>query len=91
MAKNSKHSLKVGTSYIVRTVTYHYTGKLKAVTDSDIVLSDAAWISDSGRWATALKDGTLSEVEPYPGECIISRAAIVDASVWAHQLPREQK
>lgn len=94
MASN-KHSLKVGKSYIVRTVTSHqtrlYTGKLKVVTDSDIVLADAAWIADSGRWADALSKGTLKEVEPYPGEVIISRAAIVDASEWKHPLPREQK
>lgn len=89
MAK--EHSLVVGKSYFIRTVTFHYTGKLKAVTKSDLVLSDAAWIADSGRWADALKNGTLNEVEPYPGEVVISRAAIVDASEWKHPLPSAQK
>jgi hypothetical protein len=56
-----------------------------------LVLADAAWIADTGRWSTALATGRLHEVEPYPGEglCIVSRAAIVDVAVWDHPLPRE--
>ncbi len=85
------HSLKIGTCYLIRTVTMMYTGRLIAVTDSDLVLEDAAWIADSGRYADALEKGTLNEVEPYPNEVIVSRAAIVDAAEWTHDLPREQK
>lgn len=85
------HSLKLGTSYLIRTVTMMYTGKLIAITDSDLVLADAAWIADSGRYADALEKGTLNEVEPYPNEVIVSRAAIVDAAEWTHDLPRAQK
>jgi hypothetical protein len=87
----AKSAYKVGEKYIVRTVTFHFTGKLKLLTDGEMVLSDAAWIADSGRWTQALKDGTLSEVEPYPGDVIISRASIVDVCVWTHDLPRLQK
>jgi hypothetical protein len=84
-------SLQVGEKYFVRTVTYHYTGRIAKITPTDIVLDDAAWIADSGRFAKALESGELSEVEPFPGRCIISRAAIVDASPWHHDLPRETK
>ena len=92
-AKNSgnTHSLEIGEKYIIRTVTYHYTGRLAEVTDSDIVLDDAAWIADSGRWAEALETGELSEVEPFPGSVIIARGAIVDASRWSQDLPRTTK
>jgi hypothetical protein len=52
-------------------------------------LSDAAWIADTGRWSAALATGKLSEVEPYPDLCIVSRAAIVDVAPWLHPLPRD--
>ena len=89
--QSSQHSLPVGENVFVRTVTYHYTGKLVRITASDIVLESAAWVADSGRWSEALKTGVLNEVEPFPGAVIINRAAIVDVSVWNHALPRDVK
>lgn len=85
------HSYKIGEKYIIRTVTFHYTGRIAAITDTDIVLDEAAWIADTGRWADALKNGTLNEVEPYPGGCIIQRDNVIDAALWSHDLPRDQK
>ncbi len=84
-------SMVVGEAYLIRTVTYFYTGRVTHVTDSDIELSDAAWIPDTGRFGDALKSGKFHEVEPYPDKCYVSRAAIVDFSIWMHLLPREQK
>jgi hypothetical protein len=82
----------VGKSLFIRTVTYHYTGRLEQVTDDVLVLSEVAWIADSGRFAQALATGVLSEVEPYPtGPVIVPRAVIVDVSEWNHPLPRSQK
>lgn len=85
------HSFKVGESYLIRTVTMHYTGRVIAITDSDIVLVDAAWIADTGRYHNSLVEGTLSEVEPYPDGVCVSRSCIVDFVVWKHPLPRGQK
>ena len=79
---------RVGDVVFVRTVTYHYTGRISAIYAGEIVLEDAAWIADSGRFGAALATGELSEVEPYPGSVIVSRGAIVDVSAWAHPLPR---
>ena len=93
-SERKSHSLQIGQAYFVRTVTHYYTGRLVTVTDSDIVLRDAAWIADTGRFADALKTGTLNEVEPYPDPnigVVISRGAIVDATIWNHPLPMEQK
>jgi len=88
----SSHSLvQIGTAVLIRTVTMYYTGRVKAVSASEIELDEAAWIADCGRFADALRTGTLKEVEPYPGCCIVSRGAIVDVSPWNHPLPREQK
>lgn len=89
MDKN--HSYEIGQNYFVRTVTYHYTGRLIGVTSTDIVLADAAWVADSGRFANALATGELSEVEVYPDAVIIQRTAIVDSCLWNHSLPRETK
>ena len=84
--------LEVGKSYFIRTVTYHYTGRLERVTpDGFLVLSDCAWIADSGRFNNALKTGELSEVEPMPGHVGISAQSIVDVSLWGHRLPTEVK
>ena len=85
------HSLKVGEAVFIRTVTHHYTGRIVAVTDSDILLEDAAWIADDGRFFTALSTGVLNEVEPFPFGCAVGRGAIVDVSPWRHSLPKEQK
>ena len=84
-------SLKIGVCYLIRTVTHYYTGRIKSVSPTDVVLQDAAWIPDTGRYSDALRTGTLAEVEPYPNEVIISCAAVVDAAEWKHPLPREQK
>ena len=87
----SNHSIEIGQKYLIRTVTMMYTGRVIAVTNSDIVLEQAAWIADSGRYATALADGTLNEVEPYPDRVVVSRDALVDFAHWDHDLPRKQK
>ena len=87
----ANHSFELGKCYLIRTVTMYYTGRLSRITETDLVLEDAAWIADTGRFATALKTGSLNEVEPFGDPVILPRGAIVDATIWAHPLPREQK
>jgi len=83
---------QIGTAYHIRTVTQYFTGRLTQVTRQELVLEDAAWIADAGRFADALTSGSVSEVEPYPtGKVIIGRGSIVDACEWSHDLPRDQK
>lgn len=84
---------KVGDNYFIRTVTHILTGKLTGIDAHEITLTDAAWIADTGRYANAIKDGTLGEVEPYPDgvEVAVGRSSLVDATKWAHALPRLQK
>lgn len=83
---------KIGENYFIRTVTHYLTGKLLRVTAKELVLKDAAWIADTGRFMDAIKHGKLNEVEPYPdGELVVGRGSIIDAVVWTHALPREQK
>jgi hypothetical protein len=82
----------IGMSYLIRTVTMINTGKLLSVTPHELVLTDAAWIADTGRFADALKTGNFNEIEPFPdGIVIIGRGAIVDACPIKFPLPRVQK
>jgi hypothetical protein len=85
--------LRVGNNVLIRTVTHYYTGRVEVLTESEIVLSSAAWIVDTGRFSTALSTGKLGETEPFPGAGVVSigRGALVDAADWAFELPRSQK
>lgn len=80
----------IGKNVLVRTVTHYYTGRL-AGAGAWLALEDAAWIADTGRFSDALANGTLAEVEPYPGSCLVSAGAVVDVSLWGHKLPRTRK
>lgn len=81
-AKSDDSHWEIGKPYLIRTVTMIDTGRLVAVTDKELVLEDAAWVADTGRFAEALKKAEYSEVEPFPqGRVIISRGAIIDAVV----------
>lgn len=87
------HPFQIGKNYFIRTVTHHLTGRLVKVTSKELVLQEAAWIADDGRFHDALKTGKLNEVEPFPqGEdVIVGRGSLIDAVIWKHALPKEQK
>ena len=79
----------IGKSFYFRTVTYHCVGKIVRFIGNLAVLSDASWVADSGRFMGAIKEGTLSEVEPV-GDMMVSLSALVDLFPWKHKLPKEQ-
>lgn len=88
----SKHPYQIGKNYFIQTVTHYYTGRLLEVLKDELVLEDAAWIADTGRFSDFIKDGKFNEVEPYPtGNLIIGRGSLVQAFEWSHKLPKEQK
>lgn len=89
--KTSKNPLAIGETVIIRTVTFYYTGRIVAVGSAFVVLDDAAWIPDTGRWSTALQTGQLAAVEPYPSLVSVSMGSIVDVAPWSHELPRIAK
>jgi len=90
--EDDSHPYRIGEKYLIRTVTMIYTGKLKSVYKNELVITGAAWVADTGRFAEALEKGKLNEVEVYPeGDVIVGRGAIVDVAVWCHPLPRETK
>lgn len=86
------HPFQIGKQYLIRTVTFHFTGRLVAVFDTELVLEDVAWIADDGRFADAVAKGSFNEVEPYPdGPVIVGRGSIIDAALFNPALPRSQK
>jgi len=95
-SKSTKHPYKIGQAYLIRTVTCHWVGKLEAVYEQEIVLSEASWIANTGRFNECLKDSmenlNNAEIEPvFKGNTILGRAAFIDVNEWHHKLPREVK
>lgn len=82
---------QIGKPYFIRTVTYFCTGRVKDIVGQFLVLDEAAWIADTGRFSDALAKGVMSEVEPIEGEMFVNTNSITDAFPWGHKLPREQK
>ena len=84
---------KVGQCYFIRTVTMALLGRLIQVTDRELVLEEASWIADTGRFADFLQGKFKNEleVEPFPDKVIVGRGSIVDACAWQNKLLREQK
>lgn len=74
---------EVGKSYLIRTVTHYLHGRVVTVGAQEIVLDNAAWIADTGRFADFLKGSPTQslEIEPFPvgSLVIVGRGAIVDA------------
>lgn len=87
----SKNPLRVGNAVFVRAVTHYYTGRIVEITKDEIVLDEAAWIADSGRFEAALRTGVLNEIEPFPSPVAVGRGAIVDVTDWTRELPRSVK
>ena len=77
---NGSHPWQIGKCYVIRTVTMMNYGKLVAVHGQELVLEDAAWIADSGRFHDFLKDpNKCNEMEPFTAPIIVGRGSIIDA------------
>jgi hypothetical protein len=82
---------EIGEKYLIRTVTMYLTGIVRDINEKELLLSNAAWIADTGRFHDALKNGTFSEIEPFIDDVIVNRESIVDATKWRFELPLTQK
>ena len=82
--------LEVGQQVFIRTVTYHYTGRVLDVVGGAVVLEKACWIADSGRYSEFIRSGEPEESEQYLNAVWISLATIVDWTLIA-QLPEGTK
>ncbi len=74
------HPYEIGKVYLIRTVSMIDTGRVVEVTAQEIVLEDACWVADTGRFSDALKSCNFNETEPFPdGRVIINRSSVIDA------------
>jgi hypothetical protein len=81
----------VGKAFFFRTVTYHIIGKVVKVLPMGILqLEKASWVADSGRFAQAIKNGVLNEVEPL-GIWFVTIHSCTDFGPWIHSLALKQK
>lgn len=81
----------VGDKVFLRTVTHHLTGRVKKIVGKFLVLEDAAWIADNGRFMNFIQEGKANEVEPVMCDVIVNTDSLIDGYEWRHALPREQK
>ena len=83
---------EVGKSYLIRTITMIDVGKVKAIIGNFIILTDASWIGDTGRFSECLsKCYVFNEVELFKHDVFINTSSIVDATLWPYTLPTESK
>jgi hypothetical protein len=80
----------VGKAWLFRTVTYFTVGTVTQRIGNFLLLSDASWVADTGRFMSTIKNGTLNEVEPV-GIQGLNLDAVVDFFPWIHKLPTDQK
>ena len=71
----------IGEKYLIRTVTMIITGKLQKLGKTELLLSDAAWVADTGRFYNNLKSCEFEEVEPFINDVIVGRGSIIDATI----------
>jgi len=77
---NSDSFLELEKVYAIRTVTMIYTGRLKAINQTELLIDEAAWIPETERWADFVDTGAHKEAEPYKRPVVISRGAILDVT-----------
>ncbi len=73
---------EIGKEYFIRTVTYHLTGRVKAIVGKFLVMEKCAWIADSGRFHEFFETPSSSlEVEPFgKRDVFVNTDSITDAS-----------
>ena len=81
-----------GKNYLIRTITMIDVGRVKSVTGNFVVLTDASWIGDTGRFNECLKQvDVFNEIEPFKHDVFLNLNAIVDATPWPYALPTAPK
>jgi hypothetical protein len=82
--------LFVGKKWFLRTVTYHCVGKVTKRIGNLLILSNATWVADSGRFHLCIKNGTIADGEPV-GAAVVNINALADAFPWKHSLSIKPK
>lgn len=86
-----KHPFKIGEKYFIRTATFFQLGRLKEICGKWLILEDAAWIADTGRFHEFLKDGKCNEYEAFVDNVFIPIDSVIDITIWSHSLFKGNK
>lgn len=79
-------------NYLIRTITMIDVGKVKAIVGNFLILTNASWIGDTGRFNECLtRNDIFNEVEPFKYDVFINLNSIVDATPWPYDLPTAPK
>jgi len=81
--------LPLGQKVIVRTVTHFHIGTLVAIEGQWLMLDDALWVANTGRWHQALEEGKVEEADPFPGRVWVNAYGVIDITPWPHDVSRE--
>ena len=76
-ATGDSEVFEIGAEVFIKTVTYHYTGRIVDVVDGFVFLEDVAWIADSGRFTEFMKE----EKEPQSLEAELYGDRIVKINI----------
>ena len=74
---------EIGKPYFIQTVTHYYLGRLTGITENELVVCDASWVANTGRFNEFIDGGEPAENEPYrtSSHVIISRGALISATI----------
>jgi hypothetical protein len=84
--------MEVGQSYLFLTLTFYWTGRIVALSPTEIVIEDAAQVFDTGELEQALTKWTVNLCQALPDKvrAVIPRQGTV-ALAWKGTLPRKSK
>lgn len=82
---------EIGDKVAIRTVTHYQTGRISKIVGKFLILEDAAWIADTGRFMDFVEKGTFNECEPLTCAVKVNSDTIIDSFEWRFPLPRAQK
>lgn len=87
-SETQNHPFIIGKNYLIRGTLYNL-GTVVKVTDNEIIMKGGGWVANTARWSTCISEGKLNEYEAIPPdmERIVSRADMIDAHPWNHELP----
>lgn len=82
---------RVGTNYMIRTVTNYFVGRCVSVHPDGLVLEDASWVAWTKRYSTIFTEGAdgFDEVERIIGPEFVS--GVVDAHEYPFSVPVDTK
>jgi hypothetical protein len=89
--KTPQLPFKEGDAILLRTVTMIDLGRVRTIGPDYIVLDEAGWVADTGRFSRMLETGELNEFEKAPSWLLVGRGAICDVFPWPHALPKATK